>query len=438
MIGINNRLNFEPPIAEFVESRRDAFYTTFSGSNNSGKSLILKNVKVQLGRNAYMAGPQRFYHVTEIATQRFNPHDYDNWHSSFVDQANNEEHNHEHNFIDLGRIIGGLKDEKRNKLFALCGEMIGSPFSLQRRDPENELSPRYVDMDGQNFATGSTGTRLLMTLLGLCFDDQFQYLLIDEPELGLSPRLQGVLARFFADPAKRKEYFPHLKGIYVATHSHLMLDKQNISNNFIVTKNGININVEQVTSVPRLHSLQFNMLGNNLEDLFLPAAFVICEGKTDKPFIERTLQHKFPGRRILVIEGQGNVKLPFHNLCTSLGDIRKSPFQDRTFIVLDSVHTFGTTADLIKMGAKADNIVVWNKNGIEYVYPPALVAQAFSCGEGDIGGMTVADDNLTIGGTTLRKVDLSAQILAGIGPDTKHADEMLSKLVNPIAKAIDA
>ncbi|ALH82807.1 AAA family ATPase [Sphingopyxis macrogoltabida] len=438
MIRANDQLIFEPPIAEFVESRSEAFYTTFSGSNNSGKSLILKNVKMRLGRGAYMAGPHRFYHVTEIATQRFNPNDYDSWHSSFVNEANNAEHNYEHNYIDLGRIIGGLKDVKRAKLFKLCAEMIGVPFALKRRDPDNELSPRYVDMDGQNLATGSTGTRLLMTLLGLCLDEQFQYLLIDEPELGLSPRLQGELARFFADAAKRQEFFPHLKGIYVATHSHLMLDKRNISNNFIVTKNGAKIGIEQVTTVPRLHSLQFNMLGNSLEDLFLPAAIVICEGKTDRPFIERSFQHQFPGRRILVIEGQGDVKRIFRNLCTSLGDIRKSPFQERTFIVLDSVHTAGTAADLVAMGAKAANVIVWNKNGIEYVYPPQLVAQAFSCGVSNIEDMTIDGDNLTIGNMTLRKIDLSDQVLSGIGPDTTHADEFVSKLVTPLAQAIEA
>lgn len=49
MIRANDQLIFEPPIAEFVESRSEAFYTTFSGSNNSGKSLILKNVKMRLG-----------------------------------------------------------------------------------------------------------------------------------------------------------------------------------------------------------------------------------------------------------------------------------------------------------------------------------------------------------------------------------------------------
>ncbi len=48
---------------------------------------------------------------------------------------------------------------------------------------------RYVDMDGQNLSVGSTGTRLLMTILGLCMDPAFESILIDEPELGLGPKI---------------------------------------------------------------------------------------------------------------------------------------------------------------------------------------------------------------------------------------------------------
>jgi AAA domain, putative AbiEii toxin, Type IV TA system len=380
-----------------------------------------------------MAGPQRFYHITELATQRYNVTDYDSWHHSFVSQSQNEEHNHEQNLIDLGRIIGGLKDAQRTKLFELCGSMIGNKFTLQRRDADNELSPRYVDVDGQNLAVASTGTRLLMTLLGLCMDEQFDYLLIDEPELGLSPRLQGELARFFAQKDQRDKFFPHLKGIFVATHSHLMLDKQNISNNFVVSKEGPNINLRQVATLSDLHQLQFNMLGNTLEDLFLPAAIVICEGKTDKPFIERAIQLRLPGRRILVIEGQGDVKRIFNNLCNSLGDIRKSPFRDRTFIVLDSVHSAGTKAGLEALGAWPQNIIVWSKNGIEYFYPPSLVADAFSCGIDALSGMKIDDDNVVVGTIVLRKVQLADEIIRNILSSTEHSGEFETKLLKPLS-----
>jgi hypothetical protein len=46
---------------------------------------------------------------------------------------------------------------------------------------------RYIDVAGQNLSVGSTGIRLLVTVLGLCMDEVFHTILIDEPELGLGP-----------------------------------------------------------------------------------------------------------------------------------------------------------------------------------------------------------------------------------------------------------
>ena len=142
MVAGNRGITFEPPIETFVGSRASSHLTVLCGGNNSGKSLVLKNLKIHFGRKAYMVGPQRFYHVHEISTQRFNPQDYDSWDSQFRSHAQNEEYNYEQNYIDLGRILGGLRDVKRNALFELCGELIGNKFSLKRRDEENELSLR--------------------------------------------------------------------------------------------------------------------------------------------------------------------------------------------------------------------------------------------------------------------------------------------------------
>lgn len=429
-------LIFHPDLEQFLTDRQAAYYTTLSGGNNSGKSVLLKNMKIQLGRRAYMAGPQRFYHIYELATQRWNLSDYDNWDRDFRTNFDQEAANTETNFIDLGRVLGALKDTKRHELFELCGSLIGSKFDLKKREEDNELSLRYVDMDGQNLSVGSTGTRLLMTLLGLCMDEQFDVMLIDEPELGLSPRIQGELARFFADKERRDQYFPHLKGIFVATHSHIFLDRLNIGNNFTVTKTGKDVEIQQVQSMTQLHDLQFNMLGNSLEALFLPSAFIICEGKTDKPFIERLIQLRHPGRRVLVLESQGDVKRMFRMLSQSLGDIYKSPFRSRTFVVLDSVHTQGARQDLIGMGAVPENIIVWENNGIEYVYPPEVVAEVFSCGTSDLPSLIITNDEIGLNSIKRRKTALCAEVIGAMTGETEQSDELEQKLLAPLAAAL--
>jgi len=261
-------------------------------------------------------------------------------------------------------------------------------------------------------------------------------MLIDEPELGLSPRVQGELSRFFSDKEKRDQFMPHLKGIFVATHSHIFLDRLNIGNNFTVTKTDKNVEIRQVESMTQLHDLQFNMLGNSLEALFLPSAFVICEGKTDKPFIERLIQLRHPGRRVLVLESQGDVKRMFRTLSQSLGDIYKSPFRSRTFIVLDSVHTQGTRQDLIDMGAIPDNVIVWDKNGIEYVYPPEVVAQVFNCGTSHLSSLAITDDEVSLNGITRRKTALCAEVIAIMTMETEQSDELKQRLLGPLAAAL--
>lgn len=383
-----------------------------------------------------MAGPQRFYHVFELSTQRWNLQDYDNWDNQFRQNFSQEDANYEQNFIDLGRILGALQDAKRNQLFELCGSLIGSKFHLKKQQDDNELSPRYVDMDGQNLSVGSTGTRLLMTLLGLCMDEQFEVILIDEPELGLSPRVQGKLAEFFADKVRRDQYFPHLKSIFVATHSHVFLDRWNISNNFTVERTGKDVTIRQVSSVAELHDVQFNMLGNTLETLFLPSAFVICEGKTDKPYIERLVQLRFPKRRVLVLEGQGDVKRVFRSLTNIVGDIHKSPFKSRTFIVLDSVHTKGTKDDLVSMGADPNNVVIWDRNGIEYLYPADIMASIFSCGTDDVQKLHISGDAVALNGIPRRKVVLSGEVIGSLKEGTLLPTELEEKLLGPLAKAI--
>lgn len=58
-------------------------------------------------------------------------------------------------------------------------------------------------MDGENLRYGSSGIRLVLTLLGILLDNRFPVILIDEPENGLSPHIQAALARFLGNQEQR-------------------------------------------------------------------------------------------------------------------------------------------------------------------------------------------------------------------------------------------
>ncbi len=431
-------LIFEPDIATFIGERSSSIITVLSGGNNSGKSATLKRIKSQIGRSAYLIGPVRFYHVNQISTQQKDPNEINNLESQFQNTFSQVDVNHEQNFLDLTRIITNLSNKGRDMLFSICENLIGSKFSLKQVDPENELSMRYIDMDGKNLGLGSTGTRLLMTLLGICMDVRFSTILIDEPELGLSPKVQEAFSDFLQNEAKRSKLFPHLKNIYISTHSHLFLDRKEPKNNFVVSLEGEKVSIVQISSVSEFHRLQFNLLGNSLERISLPSAIIIVEGPSDYKYIKRIVELNLPNKRITIVEGQGDVKAKVHSIVETLGgDLQKSPYQNRLFVVNDSITSPGLKDSLSRMGITQDRFITWDKNGIEYVYPPAILAEIFTVSEDSVmQELQITDDTINVRGSSRKKMKLSEEIVAKITKDTKLPEELIRKLLKPLLAAI--
>jgi predicted ATPase len=353
-----------------------------------------------------------------------------------MNQFNDESHNHEQNVFDLSRIIIGLSDKRRSELFKLCGELIDNQFSLKKVDEENDLSPRYIDMDGQNLSVGSTGTRLLMTILGLCMDDRFTSILIDEPELGLSPKVQTALSTFLQDQEERKKHFPHLQRVYLATHSHLFLARADITSNYVVTKDGKCIKLTRVQDINDFHRLQFNMLGNALESMFFPSAILVVEGKTDQGYIDRVTQLRFRGRRVTVLHGAGDVKKKIYSLHEAFGEFEKSPYRSRLFVVLDRTHQPGLIAELEQLGVLPANVVVWPKNGIEFYYPPDILASIFACTPDQLEGLTINADIVSLNGINKKKNELLTEVLKQLHESTHLPQEFEDRLVRPLEIAI--
>lgn len=311
-------------------------------------------------------------------TRQIDEHEHRRYYDNFIHNLYTSKQNTENNDLQLQQIITTLKDFQRRKLFEICKQLLGSDFSLKRTDPENSFSPFYVDIDGENLKYSSTGTRLLLTLLGTLLDERFTVLLVDEPEIGLSPRIQSVLARFLYDKKQRKELCPHLKQLYIATHSHIFLDRKILSNNYILKKDIRTVSVKAVQSVSDFHQLQFDLLGNELESIFLPSAIVIVEGDSDVTYLTKIVQLHIPNRKVSIIRagGDGEVQNKLNVLRETFGDFAMSPYRDRLFVVLDKKHSLNKER-IKRQGVKEEHIFVWSKNGIEYFYPQDLLASAF-------------------------------------------------------------
>lgn len=267
-------------------------------------------------------------------------------------------------------------------------------------------------MDGENLRYGSTGTRLLITLLGILLNERFTTLLIDEPEIGLSPRIQAVLSRFLYDAGRRRDFCPHLRQLFVATHSHLLLDREVTGNNFVVTKSGPVVSVRQVGSVAEFHQLQFNMLGNELEAIFLPAAIIIVEGDSDRTFLNALLKLHVPDRKVAVVKakGDGEVEKKLHFFREAFGEIPGSPYHHRLFVVYNK-RTSVKFSGIEKQGVPNENVIRLTKNGIENYYPQSLVGPVFRVGVEEVPSLPLEKDPIEHNGFRKTKVEL-AQIIA--------------------------
>lgn len=401
-------VEFSPTVEAFYGARSGEPITVLSGPNNSGKTLLLKQIWSLVGGAGYMLACARFFHVDTLNSRKSDPTEFRRFFENFSRQNDTSQQNAEMNEFQLDRIITSLTNAQRNRLFELAESLIGNKFSLRRTEPDNDLSPFYVDMDGENLRYGSTGTRLLLTLLGVLLNDRFSVILLDEPELGLYPRIQTALARFIYDRDQRQKYCPHLKQVYIATHSHLFLDRGSFANNFIVSKLGRNISATPVQSVSEFHHLQFSMLGNDLESIFLPSAIVLAEGPSDVTFLEKLVRLSMPERKISVVEleGEGNLRDRLRFLDNTFGSLASSPYRTRVFVLLDKKNS-QRRERIARLGIPADNLSVLSQNGIEHYYPERLLAAKFHCSERQIKNIDFERDPIEFNGITSTKRDLS-------------------------------
>ena len=411
-------------------------YSVICGNNNTGKSVLLQLLEHMHGKTAYYVGVQRFYQINALNSQsarNFQNDPRENFGNFKLYQTN-----FDNNLTELTTVVANLSDAARNSLFSLAGNILEATFELVKLPPYNEFSDRTINMDGASFNLASTGTRLIFTILAIAMMEKYDQILIDEPELGLSPIMQTRLRELLEAGELRDKYFPHIKSIIIATHSHIFLNRTNIEQNFSVNKVANTINVKATTTPADFNDLQFRLLGNKLEDLYLPSAFIIVEGKTDLPFIKKSINIALPKTNVVVIEGQGDIKRSLISLITTLGDKNTNPYTNRIFAVLDSVYSPGTIDVLKNHGIKKENIIVWKKNGIEYVYPPEIISQIFECREDDIPSISIDEDNVTYKQKSLRKVILCNDVIGAMSDKTRFNKELLEKLIIPIALATDS
>ena len=89
------------------------------------------------------------------------------------------------------------------------------------------------------------------------------------------------------------------------------------------------------------------------------------------------------------------------------------------------------------MGVLAENVIIWDRNGIEFVYPEILLCTIFGCTKERLVEIQINADIVSLNGVERKKNELKTEILARLTESTELPTEVEIKLLDPIRKAID-
>jgi len=427
------------PSTRFTESTqsvlariRGSEYAVLVGRNNCGKSFLLKTLTQQWGETASYLGPARYQNFNLLGYFTPNRNRKNQRYHEFLNQWSQQQQNIDNSPVNLQQAIAELTDSQRDTLVEIIELLLGTRMEIKETVPGNSMSQKYISCNGHNISYTSSGFRLIATLLTSLLNTDCDTFLIDEPELGVSPEAQGVVADFLFDREHRAKYFPHIRTIVFATHSTVFLDRRNIGNNYVVSKQGDEIDLKSVSTLGELNKVHFFLLGNRFETLYLPSAILLVEGKCDQRFIERATCLRFPNAQLSVISTNSDSRIK--EVLTIAGglltNIQRSPYRDRIFVILDSVHAASLPDQIERMGVLHENIVKWPLNGIEHFYPPALVDRIFP----GSGPLNIAGDRVSRGGVEYNKIDLAEKIVALLDSTTSHHADFERLLLSPLAE----
>ena len=416
--------------ASVLQKIRESEYVVLVGRNNCGKSYLLKSLTTEFGVKASYLGPARYQNFNLLGYYTPNRNKiHERW-NQFMQQWQQQHHNMDNSPVNLQQAIAELSDTQRAVLIEIVQLLLQAKLEIRHTVEGNSMSQQYISVGGHNISYTSSGFRLIVTLITSLLDSEYDTFLIDEPELGISPEAQGILADFLFDRAHRERYFPHVKTLIFATHSTVFLDRRIYTNNYVVQKLGDEISVRQVNSAAELNRVHFFLLGNRFETLYLPSAILLVEGKCDHKFIERALTLRFPNSQLSVISANSDsrIKEVLTIARGLLSDLQRSPYRERIFVVLDAVHSASLPQQLVDMGLPLECIIKWPLNGIEYYYPPAIMDKIFGSG----GSISIDEDRISRNGLNYSKNELVDRVVSLLTPDTPMHPEFEEMLVSRI------
>jgi ABC-type branched-subunit amino acid transport system ATPase component len=355
----------------------DGQLNVLTGPNNSGKSAILQwlNIASPIAGESDYVSPRRFDLSNQVAIAM---NADDELRSLFQQRKQYNDTLAELTAPDPIRELVHLNDSDRAQAIEWHNRYFGK-LVIEKAHPENEFSAPRITIDGRLATQQGSGSRAVLSVLVALLDRRSTTILIDEPEIGIEPQVQRRLFELIRAVAYGRDGVPQ-KRVYLATHSHLFLDREQLGNNYFVTKGPDGFaQVRQVASLDGLAGLVYTLLGNSPVDLFFPENILIVEGPSDQVFFRRLIElDGGAGIAIHFAGGDGKVSAALPAVEQMLKTQAYLPlwYRDRICVVVDSSVNDGRVSEWQKfLGDDGTRVRKLSKDGIEYYYPRSVLRE---------------------------------------------------------------
>jgi predicted ATPase len=364
----------------------------FFGKNNSGKTSVLVGAcNSFMNKNHFIMDYLGLNRIHTESTYKYELEDLDKYQRD--DQQRENRKRRSGNSVGQNQSFDWLEElalqdpETREKIITWMNEYFET-WSFEEIKKSRYSSGLEVKVNNVSPLEQGTGAKAVLSLIIQLFNPHVTLLAIDEPELGLEPRMQKIVFQAIKQASRGANGFP-LKRVLLATHSHLFLDRRDIRNNFSIQKVEGVVNITQLKEAEELHTATYKLLGSNPSDLFFPSNVIIVEGRSDRIFLNGIYQlGKRQGLFISenlafhFLDGYDKLKVGSEAIAQMLKTQSYVPvYRERICGLFDRPHRKGKllqeVQDLFNDSNK-ERFVVLDKPAIEFYYPLAAINEAFN------------------------------------------------------------
>ena len=387
------------PLPTGFEINLEGDYIVLVGANNAAKTSILQalfrkfwnQVNAKNKHEICIILPERIFVDTTTQSGTKTLEIYNNELTGSIGSGGNNRSYHAPNYGPMSSELPKLLLNHWN-FYEQLGRL--NTYFRYFDLPEFALDgPQEIKFEEVQVAMQGSGLRSIFTILAALTDEHIKLLLIDEPEQSLEAGVQKSLRDPFYTVSSDQG-----KQIIVTTHSHLFLNRRDFASNYAVTKTNGQVNIHRVASVEELYDITFQMLGNSVEDLFLPYNYIVVEGVSDQIIVDKVKALKgISTTRVKVISAAGvdNVTNMLYAVCNSLTPlvVNDSPYATRVVALVDKPRKLSDASYKELKRVLKDRLFTLDQHSLEAYLPDFLYEKCRRNKQADIEELKRLKDN---------------------------------------------